>query len=117
ARAHLARERYKGRLRSLYRDVDLILTPGLGQLLPTWKEVLRSRRADEGPFDPDLVRFTMLFNMAGTPTISLPGGFTAGGLPIGLQLIGSWLEEAKLIRAGVAFQRATPFHTRHPALE
>jgi len=38
-------------------------------------------------------------------------------LPIGLQLIGSWLEEAKLIRAGVAFQRATPFHTRHPVLE
>ena len=55
-------------------------------------------------------------HIAGNPTISLPGGFTSDGLPIGIQLAAWKLEEPKLIRAGAAFQSRTDFHTRHPAL-
>jgi amidase len=55
--------------------------------------------------------------MAGTPTISLPAGFTGQGLPIGIQLGGTWLAEPALIRAGFAFQQVTDFHQRHPDLE
>lgn len=116
ARAYLARERYKGRLRAFFRDIDLLLTPGLGKILPTWNEI-ESLGGSAMPFDLDLVRFTMPFNMAGTPTLSLPGGFTEKGLPIGLQLIGSWLTEPVLIRAGMAFQQITSHHTRHPPLD
>jgi amidase len=116
ARSYQARDRYKGRLRALFRDVDLVLTPGLGKLLPKW-ETMEAMGRGEIPFDFDLLRFTSPFNVAGVPTISLPGGFTADGLPIGIQLAGPWLAEPVLIRAGAAFQRVTDFHTRHPDLE
>lgn len=116
ARSYQARERYKGRMRTLFGEVDLILTPGMGKLLPTW-ETMEMMGRKEFAFDLDLVKFTVPFNVAGVPAISLPGGFTRNGLPVGIQLIGSWLRESTLIRAGVAFQRVTPFHTRHPDLD
>jgi amidase len=54
--------------------------------------------------------------MTGSPTITLPGGFSEAGLPIGLQLVAADLGEATLIRAGAAFQGATSWHSRHPAI-
>lgn len=115
ARANLMRARFQGRIRRLFSDVDALITPGLGRLLPTWEEIERNR-TPEMPFDPNLIRFTMPFNLAGVPTLSVPGGFSASGLPIGLQFIGPWLSEPMLIRMGCAFQRVTSFHTRHPKL-
>jgi amidase len=53
--------------------------------------------------------------MTGHPTITLPGGFSANGLPIAFQLVAAHLDEATLIRAGAAFQRSTSWHRRHPA--
>jgi amidase len=46
----------------------------------------------------------------------MPGGFTAAGLPIGLQLVGPHMSEALLVRAGAAFQAATDWNRRHPIL-
>jgi amidase len=54
--------------------------------------------------------------MAGNPTITLPGGFTAKGLPLSFQLVSRHLDEALLVLAGHAFQRVTEWHHRHPAL-
>jgi amidase len=115
ARAYMERERFKGRLRKVFRDVDLILMPALGLEIPTWEEY-EQRFAAGGQFDPVLVRFTPAFNLSGTPTLTFPGGFTAQGLPIGLQLAADWLDEATLLRAGAAFQRVTAHHTRRPQL-
>src|SRR5262249_15017766 len=88
--AYQARDRFTGRLRAVFKDVDLILTPGLGQILPTWAEV-ESWGHDIAGGDWSRVRlaqFTPPFNMAGIPTLSFPGGFTPEGLPVGLQLVG-----------------------------
>ena len=54
--------------------------------------------------------------MSGHPALTLPAGFTATGLPIGMQLIGNHLGEAALFRVGRAFQRATDWHRRRPRL-
>jgi amidase len=54
--------------------------------------------------------------MAGNPTLTLPGGFTAKGLPLSFQLVGRHLDEALLVRAGHAYQQATGWHRRHPAV-
>ncbi len=60
--------------------------------------------------------FTIPANLAGTPGISIPGGFSEG-LPVGLQLLGPAWGEAKLLQVADAFQRVTDFHTRWPKLE
>jgi amidase len=114
-RGSQARDRFIGRLRTTFREVDLILTPGLGAILPTWDEI-ESYGDDIAALGPTLMRFTMPYNATGAPTISLPGGFTADGLPIGIQLAGADLAEPLLVRAGCAFQRVTDFHVRRPPL-
>jgi aspartyl-tRNA(Asn)/glutamyl-tRNA(Gln) amidotransferase subunit A len=60
--------------------------------------------------------FTVPASMAGLPALSVPCGFSAGGLPIGLQLIGRPFDEAALLRVAHAYEQATPWHTRHPEL-
>ena len=60
--------------------------------------------------------FTIPADMSGVPAVSVPCGFTASGLPIGLQLIGRALDEATVLRAARAYERATDWHTRRPEL-
>jgi Asp-tRNA(Asn)/Glu-tRNA(Gln) amidotransferase A subunit family amidase len=49
--------------------------------------------------------------------VSIPGGFTKTGLPIGLQLIAPAFDEATLLRAAHAYQTVTHWHLRRPALD
>jgi aspartyl-tRNA(Asn)/glutamyl-tRNA(Gln) amidotransferase subunit A len=58
--------------------------------------------------------FTLPGSLAGLPGMSLPAGFGAGGMPVGLQLIGNYFQEAKLLNAAHQFQQATDFHLRKP---
>lgn len=116
ARALLARERFRGDLGAMFGQADMVLTPGLGKPVPEWRE-LDAAIDSPVPLDPDLMRFTSPFNVAGTPTISLPAGVDHAGLPLGIQLAGPALSEPLLIRAGAAFQTVTDFHTRHPDLD
>jgi aspartyl-tRNA(Asn)/glutamyl-tRNA(Gln) amidotransferase subunit A len=61
--------------------------------------------------------FAVPVNLAGLPGVSVPAGFTMSGLPIGLQLIGRAFNEAALFRVAHAYERATTWHQRKPALE
>jgi aspartyl-tRNA(Asn)/glutamyl-tRNA(Gln) amidotransferase subunit A len=61
-----------------------------------------------------LVTLTRPHNVAGLPAISIPCGFTAEGLPVGMQLGGGALDEATVLRAAHAYQQATDWHTRRP---
>jgi aspartyl-tRNA(Asn)/glutamyl-tRNA(Gln) amidotransferase subunit A len=61
--------------------------------------------------------FTIPASMAGIPAVSVPCGFTAAGLPIGLQLIGRPFAEPTLLRVAHAYEQATPWHTRWPELD
>ncbi len=63
-----------------------------------------------------LGRLTRLAPFTGQPAVSVPCGFTASGLPIGLQLIGRWFEEADLLRLAHAYEQATPWHEQRPPL-
>jgi aspartyl-tRNA(Asn)/glutamyl-tRNA(Gln) amidotransferase subunit A len=60
--------------------------------------------------------YTIGCNLAGLPGVSLPCGFTADGLPIGLQLLAAPFAEEKLLRAARMYERATDWHTRRPRL-
>jgi aspartyl-tRNA(Asn)/glutamyl-tRNA(Gln) amidotransferase subunit A len=58
--------------------------------------------------------YTLPGSLAGLPGMSVPAGFGAGELPVGLQLIGNYFKEAELLQAADAFQRATDWHTKSP---
>lgn len=60
---------------------------------------------------------TIPANLAGGSGLSVPCGFTAGGLPIGLQLLAPAFEEVSLLRAGHAYESTTDWHTRKPVIE
>lgn len=59
---------------------------------------------------------TVTINLAGVPAISVPGGFSADGMPIGIQLIGNYFEEAKIYQAAFALEQANDYVDQHPNL-
>jgi len=94
-----------------FEGVDLILTP----VAPT--PAFKIGEKVDDPLQMYLSDiFTIPVNLAGTCALSLPAGFSSGGLPIGLQLIGKPFGEATILRAAHAFEQATEWHTRKAVL-
>ena len=62
------------------------------------------------------ISFTGPFNLAGVPAISVPCGFTASGLPLGIQIVGKPFAEETLFRVAHAYEQATGWHTRRPTI-
>ncbi|MDN0081192.1 Asp-tRNA(Asn)/Glu-tRNA(Gln) amidotransferase subunit GatA [Crenobacter sp. SG2305] len=60
--------------------------------------------------------YTLSVNLAGLPGMSVPAGFAANGRPIGLQIIGNYFGEAKMLNVAHQFQQATDWHRKAPAL-
>jgi aspartyl-tRNA(Asn)/glutamyl-tRNA(Gln) amidotransferase subunit A len=93
-----------------YERVDVVAMP----TSPTAAFAIGERTSD--PLQMYLADvFTVSANLAGLPAISVPCGFTPNDLPIGLQLTGRPFDEATLLRAADAYERATPWSTRTPA--
>jgi amidase len=111
----LQRNDFRGRLDALFRDIDLLIVPAMNVAAPRLADMTPARRT------PALLearlRFTAPFNMSSHPTLTLPGGKTADGLPVGFQIVGRHMDEALVLRAGHAFQKATDWHKRRPPID
>lgn len=110
AEAHHARLEFSNRLRNQFNNVDVILVPVTIWPTPTVAAV--TDMLQKSPLE-DLLRFTCVFDSSGSPTLTLPGGFDDRGAPMAIQLIGAHFDEATILQAGAAFQRATDWHSRH----
>jgi aspartyl-tRNA(Asn)/glutamyl-tRNA(Gln) amidotransferase subunit A len=97
-------------------DVDAMIAPVSPIAAPTIAESDVGNGPDAEAVIQRLTRFTRPINYLGLPALSIPAGFTRGGLPVGLQLVGRSFDEAMLLRIGAAFQRASDFHQRVPQL-
>ncbi|ATJ87613.1 MULTISPECIES: Asp-tRNA(Asn)/Glu-tRNA(Gln) amidotransferase subunit GatA [Ralstonia solanacearum species complex] len=96
--------------RNAFQQCDVIMGP----VAPTvaWK---LGEKTDD-PLQMYLADiFTLSTSLAGLPGMSVPAGFGANGLPVGLQIIGNYFEEARMLQIAHAFQQATDWHTRQPA--
>ena len=118
AKAHKARLEFRGAFRAMLRDVDVLACPSMprppffappGRLYGSMAEI-------RGLFGGDLGRFTGRFDFSGSPTISLPCGFSDEGLPYSVQFVGHQLAEALLCRIGHTYEQETDWHRRHPAV-
>jgi aspartyl-tRNA(Asn)/glutamyl-tRNA(Gln) amidotransferase subunit A len=105
----------------LLREMEEILRPYAALVLPTTPAVAPAIKqktiALEGR-DVEvrglLTQFTRLINLTGLPAISVPCGFGADGLPVGLQIVGRPLDEQTILAIAHAYEQATPWHTRRP---
>ena len=66
--------------------------------------------------DAGVRQFTVPISYTGFPAISIPCGFSATGLPIGLQIVANDFQERLLFRIAATFEQATDFHKQHPPL-
>ena len=93
-----------------FARVDLIVAP-------TTPNVAFKHGEKEDPLSMYLNDvFTIPGNLSGIPGVSVPCGFSGAGLPIGLQILGRPLDEARVLRAAYAYEKATPWRARRPEL-
>jgi aspartyl-tRNA(Asn)/glutamyl-tRNA(Gln) amidotransferase subunit A len=92
-----------------FRDCDLVVGPAA----PTVAFDLGSKTTDPVQMYLDDL-YTIPINLAGLPGLSIPCGFGAKGRPVGLQIVGNYFDEARMLRAAHAFQEATDWHTSVP---
>jgi aspartyl-tRNA(Asn)/glutamyl-tRNA(Gln) amidotransferase subunit A len=103
-----------------FEEVDLVVTPTLARPAlpidhdPREPVEIEGRLTDEprAAWYP----YTHPFNMTGHPAITLPSGWTKDGLPLGLQIVGPWLADDKVLHAAACFERARPWADRRPSL-
>jgi len=110
----LRREELTGRVRALFDSVDLLLIPCTAFAAITVERIAALQ--DDAELFAGMLRYTCPFNMTGNPTITLPGGQTATGAPVGFQFVAPHFAEHLLVQAGWAYQRETDWHKRRPLL-
>jgi aspartyl-tRNA(Asn)/glutamyl-tRNA(Gln) amidotransferase subunit A len=115
-RAQHRRRAFTDAMRAVLRQVDVLLTPTLAIPAPLAEDYDSAFVVRGQPLEGGSLRFTLPFNLTGQPALAIPCGFSAGGLPIGVQLVAAHFNEPTLLRLGHAYQRATDWHTRRPAL-
>jgi aspartyl-tRNA(Asn)/glutamyl-tRNA(Gln) amidotransferase subunit A len=100
-----------------FERFDAILAPASPIAAPRIGQTEISINGENETVRSALVRVNRPANFTGHPAISIPCGFTRAGLPAGLQLIGPRWSEVKLLAIALAYEEATEWHTRHPALD
>jgi aspartyl-tRNA(Asn)/glutamyl-tRNA(Gln) amidotransferase subunit A len=108
-------EKIRGEIGRVFEDVDVLVTPTTPVPAPTISE-LKENPDLLRPRELLLLRNTRPVNAWGLPAISIPCGFTAAGLPIGLQIIGPHWREGRVLRLAHAYEQATAWHKRSPKL-
>ena len=96
---------------NVFKDYDLILGP-----TTTTAAFGFGEKTDDpiAMYMNDLLTIPM--NLAGVPAMSIPGGFTKDGLPVGIHLVAPRFDEETLYQVGYAFEQATDFHNQIPTI-
>src|SRR5882724_2632591 len=111
-RAQLTREF----IADVFSTVDVLVAPTIPEPAPTLAEAKAGTTEDVVRRMGQFSRLTRPFNALGLPALSVPCGAAPDGRPLAMQLVGRPFDEATLLRLGDAYERATPWHRRRPAL-
>ncbi len=105
--AQAFRQEFRSKAAAVLEQCDVLAMP---------TSTVAAAPIEKQPRDHDVERRKncCIFNFSGQPAISVPCGFTAAGLPVGLMLAGGMFEDAKVFRFARAFEEATPWHERYP---
>jgi aspartyl-tRNA(Asn)/glutamyl-tRNA(Gln) amidotransferase subunit A len=118
--AEAARTTLYRQVQGWFDDIDLLVTPTLAcPAIPVDSEatgdvVIEGEPVPSG-YRAGWYPYTHPFNLTGHPAITVPCGWTSDGLPVGLQIVGRWFEDALVLRAAAALEGAQPWaHLRPP---
>ena len=100
-------------IEQIFETIDVLVTPTTPVPPPTLAELSKDVSTSLR-LGASYIRNTSPFNVFGIPAISIPCGFTTGGLPIGLQISGPNGGEARVLQLAAAYERATDWHRRTP---
>lgn len=106
------REQFKGLIETAFKRVDLLLLPAMNVTAPSIDDI--AKQSGTGEDRLARLRFTAPFNMSQSPTLTFPAGRVSSGAPVSVQLIGGHFDEARILQAAHAFQKATDWHQQHP---
>jgi amidase len=113
ARGERLRQTTKALLDKIFTKVDCFLCPAMAS--PAGPQAPPDQVAPPESIAA-LVRYAAPFNYTGSPSITIPNGFTSEGLPTAMQFIGRHGDEATLIRVAEAYERATDWSKKRPSL-
>ena len=107
---------YVEKIHRFLEEWDLLLTPAVSvAAFPA--ERLQPEHWPQDAWDWIMwAEFSYPFNMSGSPAASIPCGFTEGGLPVGLQIVSHRFDDAGVLRAAAAFERARPWAAHRPPI-
>lgn len=113
--ANTARKKICNQLWRFMQRYDLLLTPTLA--VPPFPLNMQGPEIIDGRMvrSDHWLSFCYPFNFTGQPAASIPAGFTASGLPIGLQIVGRHLDDGLVLAASAAFERIQPWNHLYPA--
>jgi aspartyl-tRNA(Asn)/glutamyl-tRNA(Gln) amidotransferase subunit A len=116
ARALLYVDQIRAKFATLMETYDLILTPTMA--VPAFPVAQQPKTIAGREVDAfwGFLPFTYPINMTGHPAASVPCGFSADGMPIGLQVIGRRADEVAVLQASAAFERAQPWMDKRPPI-
>ncbi|HSF26938.1 MAG TPA: amidase [Actinomycetes bacterium] len=105
------------RLRTMFQTYDYLVLP----TTPTTAfdiELTYQREIGGSPVDSPFqtLPLTFVFNLSGHPAVSIPAGWSADGMPVGLQIVGRWRDDASVLALAAAFERVLPWRHRWPDL-
>ena len=115
-RAQQGRSLLNNQVKKLLEEVDLLAGPTEPVTAPKLLATRVQAREQSVGTTPALTQYTRPFNITGSPTISIPCGFSDAGLPMALQLAGRSFEELTVLRAAHAYEQATEWHLRRPPI-
>ncbi len=113
-KAVLARSHLAVTMRQFHKTYDLLITPTMPS--PAFSLGNDTPIGPDGSSWDDWSPFTFPFNLTGQPAATVPCGFTSEGLPVGLQIVGRNYDEATVLRAAYAYERANPEHSKTPEM-
>jgi aspartyl-tRNA(Asn)/glutamyl-tRNA(Gln) amidotransferase subunit A len=109
-----ARALIRAEMNDLFQRFDALLAPTLPIAAPPVEADVVAIQAERVPTRRALLMFTRLCNLSGHPSIAVPCGFDALGLPLSMQIIGRPFDEATIVRIAHHYESATPWLGRKP---
>jgi len=112
--AEAIREKVYETFYQLFKKYDVLITPATGIPAITTEERFPAKIAGRGVTPAEWFSFSFPFNLTGLPAASIPCGWSSGGLPIGMQIVGKRRDEATVLQVSKAFEEIAPWQEKRP---